>query len=81
MCGSQVACDQRDELLREIERCDEEIDNPVYELYSLTERERSNRRPLKNSVSQRQLEVALLKKPFGHFSAILIEESNEQTYE
>ena len=33
-------CDERDELLREIERTDKEIDNLVYDLYGLTEEER-----------------------------------------
>ena len=33
-------CNERDELLREIERTDKEIDNLVYELYGLTEEER-----------------------------------------
>lgn len=31
---------ERDELLREIERTDKEIDNLVYDLYGLTEEER-----------------------------------------
>ncbi len=33
-------CNERDELLREIERTDKEIDNLVYDLYELTEEER-----------------------------------------
>ncbi len=33
-------CNERDELLREIERTDKEIDNLVYDLYGLTEEER-----------------------------------------
>jgi type I restriction-modification system DNA methylase subunit len=33
-------CNERDELLREIERTDREIDNLVYDLYGLTEEER-----------------------------------------
>jgi type I restriction-modification system DNA methylase subunit len=33
-------CNERDELLREIERTDQEIDNLVYDLYGLTEEER-----------------------------------------
>ena len=32
-------CDKRDELLREINRTDNEIDNLVYDLYGLTEEE------------------------------------------
>ena len=34
------ACAERDELLREIEHCDAEIDRRVYELYGITEEER-----------------------------------------
>jgi type I restriction-modification system DNA methylase subunit len=33
-------CNERDELLREIERTDQEIDNLVYDLYGLTDEER-----------------------------------------
>lgn len=33
-------CNKRDELLREINRTDSEIDNLVYDLYGLTEDER-----------------------------------------
>jgi hypothetical protein len=33
-------CNERDELLREINRTDSEIDNLVYGLYGLTEEER-----------------------------------------
>jgi hypothetical protein len=33
-------CNEHDELLREIERTDKEIDNLVYDLYGLTEEER-----------------------------------------
>jgi hypothetical protein len=33
-------CNERDELLREINRTDKEIDNRVYDLYGLTEEER-----------------------------------------
>ena len=33
-------CNERDELLREINRTDNEIDNLVYHLYGLTEEER-----------------------------------------
>jgi len=33
-------CNERDELLREIERTDKEIDKLVYDLYGLTEEER-----------------------------------------
>ena len=33
-------CNERDELLREIERTDREIDNLVYDLYGVTEEER-----------------------------------------
>jgi len=33
-------CNERDELLREINRTDSEIDNLVYKLYGLTEEER-----------------------------------------
>jgi hypothetical protein len=33
-------CNERDELLREINRTDKEIDNLVYALYGLTEEER-----------------------------------------
>ena len=32
-------CNERDELLREINRTDNEIDNLVYDLYGLTEEE------------------------------------------
>lgn len=35
-----TACSEREELLREIKRTDEEIDNLVYDLYGLTEEER-----------------------------------------
>lgn len=34
-------CNERDELLREIERTDKEIDNLVYNLYGLTEEEKN----------------------------------------
>lgn len=33
-------CNERDELMREIERTDRHIDNLVYDLYGLTEEER-----------------------------------------
>ena len=33
-------CNEKDELVREIKRTDEEIDNLVYDLYWLTEEER-----------------------------------------
>jgi len=33
-------CNEKDELLREINRTDNEIDNLVYDLYGLTEEER-----------------------------------------
>ncbi len=36
----KTPCNERDELLREIERTDKEIDNLVYDLYGLTEAER-----------------------------------------
>jgi hypothetical protein len=35
-----TSCNERDELLRQIKRTDDEIDNLVYNLYGLTEEER-----------------------------------------
>jgi type I restriction-modification system DNA methylase subunit len=39
---SNTPCNERDELLREINRTDSEIDNLVYDLYGLTEEERTS---------------------------------------
>ncbi len=41
-------CNERDELLRETERTDKEIDNLVYDLYGLTEEERKIVRAVTN---------------------------------